>query len=50
MPLAIARMSAPNGTETRRLMADGCVCTREAGDNVWRCNGKCSDGEMANLP
>lgn len=35
--------------EMRRAAAT-CECTLEAGDNVWRCNGACSDGDLANLP
>lgn len=38
--------------ETARARTDNgtCECTRAAGSIVWRCNGKCSDAELANLP
>jgi hypothetical protein len=50
---------APEGSEgstgkvssaMRRSGATRCECTLEAGDNVWRCNGQCSDEDLENLP
>jgi hypothetical protein len=27
-----------------------CECNLAAGSKVWKCNGKCSDAELRNLP
>ncbi len=43
--------TAQTKQELRRSgRAATCECTLEAGDNVWRCNGACSDDDLANLP
>lgn len=39
-----------NVTTQMRRTAATCECTLAAGDNVWRCNGACSDADLANLP
>lgn len=36
--------------EPKLRRAGYCECTLAAGDNVWRCNGQCSDAELRNLP
>jgi len=47
---AVAEESTGKATQELRRAAATCECTLEAGDNVWRCNGACSDADLANLP
>lgn len=46
----VATEEATGEVKQEMQAAGTCECTLKAGDKVWRCNGRCSDSELKNLP
>ena len=50
-PPAQVQVDQSSSVTPSMLPAGGaCECDLAAGSKVWRCNGKCSDAELRNLP